>query len=123
MQSLVVFLLLLPGLAIWTLVPSAFGQQAMLRQESQVSLEWNELKKILELDKDEIQLTWDEFRLIVNQIPNTSKPVYTLQKGMVTLSREQFDHLLGQMTVPRKEIPAPLDYRIANAEQVGGFFS
>ncbi|MEW5802873.1 MAG: hypothetical protein AB1847_12310 [bacterium] len=119
-KFLMVFLLLLPGLAIWSHVPSAFCQQAMLKQESQVSMEWNELRKILKLDKDEIQLTWDEFQSIVSRIPEKRKPVYTLQKGLVTLSREQFDHLLGQMTVPRKEeIPAPLDYQITKASYKG----
>ena len=99
--------------------PLAYSQQAPTQQYSQVSLDWNEFKKTIDLDKDEIHLPWDEFQKIVNQTPKKINPVYTLRKGKVCLSRKQFDRLLGQMIVPEEKIAAPFDYRLTKAVYSG----
>ncbi|MGA1875008.1 MAG: hypothetical protein ACMUIA_05335, partial [bacterium] len=119
-RDLVIFLLVCTGLGMWIKAPVAWGQQDKLQQqESQVSLDWSEFKRSVGLDKDEIQLTWDEFQAIINQTARRVKPVYTIRKGLVTLSREQFDSLLSRMIAPRREIPVPLDYRLTRAVYKG----
>ncbi|MBN2374621.1 hypothetical protein JXL19_12635 [bacterium] len=119
-KTFILFLLALSGFVFSMRAPFTHAQNAPIQQQGpQVSLDWNEFKTSIGLDKDEIILTWDEFQKIVNQTPKRTKPVYTIQNGKVRLNREQFDKLLDQMILPLKESPIPLDYRLTKAVYKG----
>jgi len=100
-------------------IPCALAQDKDHQKVPMVSLDWDEFKRSIALDRDEIALTWDEFQKIVSQSSKGAKPAYTIQDGKVFLSREQFDRLLGQMVIPRHEITVPLDYRLTSAVYKG----
>ncbi|MGA1841966.1 MAG: hypothetical protein ACMUIU_15210 [bacterium] len=115
LKSLIILLLVFSAFMLRMQIPSAYSQDNAQHQESRVTLDWNEFKRQIALDKDEISLSWDEFQKIVNQTAKVARPVYTIQNGNVLLSREQFDNLLGEMILPEDEIPVPIDYRLTKA--------
>ncbi|MGA1794950.1 MAG: hypothetical protein ACMUIL_03725 [bacterium] len=117
--SFIICLLALSGLLFLMRVPCACSENDGRQPAPQVSLGWEEFKGQIDLDSDDITLTWDEFQKILHQTSKGVKPVYTIQDGKVRLSREQFDNLLDRMIVPAKEIPAPLDHRLTKAVYKG----
>ncbi|MFH0925829.1 MAG: hypothetical protein V1872_09440 [bacterium] len=98
--------------------PLAYGEEQK-KEGQQVSLDWNEFKRVTGLDKDELFLTWDEFQKIIGQTSKKVIPIYTLQNGRVRLKREQFDSLLNQMILPSEDIPPIINYRLTKASYKG----
>lgn len=87
---------------------------------SSVKISWDEFKKFLKLDADEIYLSWDEFKKLLEQTGSEVKVEYDIQNGMVVLQREQFKKLLAEMKAPDvKPLEPPRDYLITKAEYSG----
>lgn len=85
-----------------------------------ISLTLEDLQKHFDLKKDKIELTWDEFKKIMNQIGNNTKLDYSIDDGVVTLKRSQFDLLLKKMTpVLYGDITPPGDYIINSTSYKG----
>jgi hypothetical protein len=61
---------------------------------------WEEFKKLLELGKDEIVLSWTEFRQILAQTEMKIVPAFELRDEKVVLTRAQFRSLLEKMKPP-----------------------
>jgi len=62
-----------------------------------VRMSWEEFKKLLEFDKDEIVLSWAEFQRLIAQTGSTFVPAFELKDEKVVLSRAQFRNLLERM--------------------------
>ena len=90
------------------------------KDDGQVSIPWDEFVKFLELDKDEILLSWEEFQKILAQTGNKYMPPFQMKDEKVLLTREQFKKLLNQMRPPDSTlIQPPADYLITKAVYTG----
>ena len=102
---------------ILILVTAAFAAPA---ENGEVSLPWAEFRGLLELDKDEIVLSWEEFQLILKQTGWVHVPPFQLKQEKVVLSRKQFRDLLARMRAPEdKKLAPPADYLITRAGYSG----
>ena len=97
---------------------AAFPQEKS--DEGQVNIPWDEFIRLLELDKDEILLSWEEFQKILAQTGNKYIPSFQMKDEKVLLTREQFKKLLNQMRPPDSTvIQPPADYLITKAAYTG----
>ncbi len=81
---------------------------------------WEEFRKLLQLDKDEIALSWEEFQKILNQTGKKYVPPFQLRDEKVILTREQFKNLLNQMIPPViTTIQPPADFLITKSAYRG----
>lgn len=88
--------------------------------EGSVRIPWDEFRKLLELDKDEVILSWEEFQKILNQTGQKYVPPFQLKNEKVVLTRDQFKKLLNQMRPPVITIiRPPADYLITKASYKG----
>ena len=82
----------------------------------QLTVPWDEFKKLLDLDEDQIVLSIDAFQKLVAQVAPTPAPEYTVQGGSVILTREAFHQLVNAMTPPvRPDAKPPFDYLMTKA--------
>jgi hypothetical protein len=65
-----------------------------------VKVSWEEFKKLLDLGKDEIVLSWTEFQRIIAQTDTKIVPAFELRDEKVVLTRAQFRNLLEKMKPP-----------------------
>jgi hypothetical protein len=85
-----------------------------------VKMTWEEFKKLLKLDADEIELSWNEFKKLLALTGTEIKVEYDIQNGKVVLQREQFKKLLEQMKPPIiTPLSPPGDYLITKAVYAG----
>ncbi|MFH1258655.1 MAG: hypothetical protein ABII74_02375 [Elusimicrobiota bacterium] len=102
--------------AFLVLINFAVYAQEEKKATDWVSLSWEEMKKILSLDKDEVSLSWEEFQRLILQTGSPVNNQFTLQNGRVILSRAQFKELLNQMKPPAPPGKSfPKDYLISKA--------
>ncbi len=97
---------------------TAFPQEK--KDEGSVKIPWDEFIRLLELDKDEILLSWEEFQKILAQTGNKYIPSFQMKDEKVLLTREQFKKLLNQMRPPDSTIiQPPADFLITKAAYSG----
>jgi hypothetical protein len=109
------FILLLSGLA--ASVP-VFSQDAA--SKSQLSLPWEDFKKLLRIDENEIVLPLDTYnRLAAFTGAKTAAPRAAGQ-GLVVVTRAEFQNLVDRMILPPDSAAAPpFDYLITKAAYAG----
>jgi hypothetical protein len=84
--------------------------------KSQLTVPWEEFKRLLHLDEDQIVLPWDTFQKLLAQTGTKTTPTYTLKEGNVVLSRAEFQKLVDQMKPPADlDAQLPFDYLITKA--------
>jgi hypothetical protein len=112
-----VFLLFFSVLSVLPL----YAEEAEAKKESsEVRISWEEFKELLKMDADEIKLSWDEFKKLLAQTGSEVKIEYSIQNGMVVLTRQQFKELLDKMKKPDiSPVVPPGDYIITRAEYNG----
>ncbi|MBN1939313.1 MAG: hypothetical protein JW843_06995 [Candidatus Aminicenantes bacterium] len=87
---------------------------------SGVSITWEEFRKLLALDKDEISLSWEEFQKILRQTGFKQVPAFQLKDERVILTRAQFRELLNRMKPPADTTAAPpAEYLLTQAVYTG----
>lgn len=85
-------------------------------ENSSVKIPWDEFRKLLELDKDEFILSWQDFQKILQQTGFKYVPPFQLKDEKVVLSRKQFKNLLNQMKPPIDTIiQPPADFLLTKA--------
>jgi hypothetical protein len=98
---------------------SSYSQEKK-EDKGEVSIPWEEFRKLLELDKDEVVLSWEEFQKILAQTGKKYIPPFQLKDEKVVLTREQFKRLLDQMKPPViTVVHPPADYLITKAAYRG----
>jgi hypothetical protein len=98
---------------------SSYSQEKK-EEKGEVSIPWEEFRKLLELDIDEVVLSWEEFQKILAQTGKKYIPPFQLKDEKVVLTREQFKRLLDQMKPPVITIvQPPADYLITKAAYQG----
>jgi hypothetical protein len=88
--------------------------------KSQLTVPWEEFKRLLHLDEDQIVLPWDTFQKLLAQTGTKTTPAYTLKEGNVVLRRAEFKKLVDQMKPPADlDTQPPFDYLITKAIYAG----
>jgi len=115
-----VFVVLIAILCTRIIVPAYAENPYDNRDPNQVTMTWEEFKKLLKIDSDEIELSWDEFYKLLSLTGGEINPVYNIQNGKVILQRDQFKKLLEAMKPPRvTTLNPPGDYLITKATYSG----
>jgi hypothetical protein len=87
--------------------------------KSQLTVPWEEFKKLLRIDENEIVLPMETFNKLVAQT-GAKPPAVTVREGLVVMSRSAFQQFVNDMKVP--EDPAvnpPFDYIITKSVYSG----
>ncbi|MCP4396487.1 MAG: hypothetical protein GY801_04115, partial [bacterium] len=102
------------------LFPGSKLSWSQVAETEDFALTWQDIQKLLNLDTEEIRLTWTEFRTLLEQTGNQVDIDFKDTDEIVTLKREQFQKLLGEMKPPAKKRPQPPKaYLITEAEYHG----
>jgi len=85
-------------------------------KESELTVPWDEFKKLLHLDENEIVLPLETFQKLLAQAGITSTPAYTIEGGNVVLTRTEFQRLVDLMKPPAgRDAKPPFDYLVTKA--------
>jgi len=88
--------------------------------ESRLTVPWDEFKRLLDLDSDQIALSIETFHKLVSQATNSAPPAYTTQDENVIMSRSAFESLVSQMKDPiQTGVDPPFDHLITKAVYSG----
>ena len=83
---------------------------------SNLTVPWDEFKKLLHLDENEIVISLLTFQKLLAQTGAKTTPPHTLKEGNVVLTRAEFNKLVDQMKPPEgPDIQPPFDYLITKA--------
>jgi hypothetical protein len=85
-----------------------------------ITLTWQDLQKLLDIDAKEIKITWAELKKLLIQTGSRLDPDFEIKDGIVTLKRDQFSRILNRMKPAVKQFPAPPKaYLITEAAYIG----
>jgi hypothetical protein len=87
---------------------------------NQVTVPWEEFRKILRMDENEIVLPIETFRKLVAQTGEKTPPQHTERNGLVVVRRADFQALVDAMRPPEDaEAAPPFDYLVTRAVYSG----
>ena len=97
---------------ITLLIMCCFPLSVTLAQEksennSQVTVSWEEFKKLLNLDGDQIIIPLQTFQKLLAQTGVKTVPPYSVKDGNVILSKAEFQKLVDQMKTPVDPMATP----------------
>lgn len=96
------------------------AQEQTSDRASELTLPWDEFKKLVRLDEDEIVLSLETFEKMLRQTGVTTTPEHVMREGNVVLSREEFGNLVDRMQPPEApEKKPPFDYLVTKALYAG----
>lgn len=85
-----------------------------------ITLTWQDLQKLLDLQTDKIKITWKEFQKLLEQAGNQINMNFDIKEGIVTIKRSQFLQILKNMRPFVRKIPIPpKDYLVREARYIG----
>ena len=83
---------------------------------SHLTVPWDEFKKILRIDENEIILPLDTFQKLLAQTGTTIKPRHSVKDGQVIITRAEFQKLVNQMKPPVEfGVKPPFDFLITKS--------
>jgi hypothetical protein len=98
----------------------AVSAQETQNPNGELTIPWDEFKKLLNLEADQIVIPMETFQKLVLQTGVKTMPSYTLKEGNVVLKREEFKKLVDQMKPPvDPDVKPPFDYLITKAVYSG----
>lgn len=107
-------------LIIITVLPIKIEAQEKDKGESELTIPWDEFKKLINLDKDEIIISLETFEKLLAQTGVTTTPSHKLHNGNVVLNRQEFKNLVNRMKPPDgSDVKPPFDYLITKAVYKG----
>jgi hypothetical protein len=113
-QKLVILLIMLVLLGA-LFVPN-FAQEKSTNQKGELTVPWDEFKKLVDVDKNEIVISLESFQKLLAQTGTKTKPPHTVKEGNVVLKRAEFKKLINAMKpVPGQDEKPPFDYLITKA--------
>jgi len=105
---------------IITALPIETISQEKKGGESELTIPWDEFKKLINLDEDEIIISLETFEKLLAQTGVTTTPAHKLHNGNVILNRQEFKNLVNRMKPPDgSDIKPPFDYLITKAVYKG----
>ena len=100
-------------------LPPTFAQENP-DGKGQLTVPWDEFKKLLQLRQDEVVLPLETFEKLLVQTGAITAPQHILKNGDVVLSRAEFKKLVDQMKPPTVTgTQPPFDYLITKATYSG----
>ncbi|MEJ2544091.1 MAG: hypothetical protein P8Y99_08480, partial [Calditrichaceae bacterium] len=106
-------------LLCWIPLNSTMAQEKP-ENDSQVTVSWDEFKKLLNLDGDNIVIPLQTFHKLLAQTGVKTIPPYTAKDGNVILSKQEFQKLVDQMKTPTDPTAKPpFEYLITKSEYSG----
>jgi hypothetical protein len=88
--------------------------------DTRLSVPWDEFKKLVNLDEDEIVISLETFQKLLAQTGARTTPTHVLKDGNVVMSREEFKKLVDQMKPPQAaDATPPFDHLITKAMYSG----
>jgi hypothetical protein len=107
-------------LILMTAVFYSSGAQEAAKEQGKLTIPWDEFKKLLNLEADEIVLPLETFQKLLAQTGVTTTPSYTVREGNVILNKAEFKRLVDQMKPPLgPDAKPPFDYLITKAIYTG----
>ncbi|HEX9933782.1 MAG TPA: hypothetical protein VGB38_01195, partial [bacterium] len=87
---------------------------------SHLTLPWDEFKKLLRMDENEIVLPLDSFNKLVAQTGVKTPPPHVERQGLVVMTRAAFARLVDDMKIPAdSDAVPPFDYIVTRAVYTG----
>ena len=106
-----VTLLMFSGLLI-----GVYAQEKNVDKESRLTVPWDEFKKLVNIDENEIVISLETFQKLLAQTGVKTTPPHTLSQGNVVLKRTEFKKLINTMKPPsERDTRPPFDYLITKA--------
>ena len=97
-----------------------FEAPAQGAESEGITLTWQDLQKLLDIDAKEIKITWAELKKLLMQTGSRMDPDFEIKDGIVTIKREQFSRILNRMKPVHKQAPAPpKQYLLSEAVYTG----
>ena len=94
--------------------------QEVKNPKGELTIPWDEFKKLLNLEADQIVLPMETFQKLVLQTGVKTVPAYTMKEGKVVLKRAEFKKLVDQMKPPvGPDVKPPFDFLITKAVYSG----
>ncbi|MBN2355271.1 hypothetical protein JXO59_04120 [candidate division KSB1 bacterium] len=88
--------------------------------KTQISLPWDEFKKIIRLDENQVILSMEIYHKLLAQTGVEVEAQPVVRDGYVMLTRAQFDRLVEQMKPPQGTTAAPpVDFLVTRAAYAG----
>ena len=88
--------------------------------QSSLSIPWDEFKKLINLDEDEVVISLETYQKLLAQTGVTTSPQQTLKNGDVVMKRNDFNNLINQMKPPSPDgINPPFDFLITKSIYYG----
>ncbi|MBN2012250.1 hypothetical protein JW960_23170 [candidate division KSB1 bacterium] len=98
--------------------------QNQTNDNSQLTLPWDEFKKVIHLDENEIVISLDIYQKILAQTGADMSPTPKITGGNVILTQDEFRKLIEQMKTPTDQNQRPpFDYLITKASYSGHMLS
>ena len=92
------------------------AQEEVTEGESRLTVPWDEFKKLVNLDDDEIVVSMETFQKLLAQTGVTTRPKHTMRQGNVVLKRAEFKGLINAMRPPAGlDAKPPFDYLTTKA--------
>lgn len=96
------------------------AQEKNADKTGELTVPWDEFKRLVNLDEDEIIISLGTFQKLLAQTGIKTTPTYTLNEGNVVLSRAEFKKMIDRMTPPPgADAKPPFDYLITKAVYSG----
>jgi hypothetical protein len=97
--------------------------QESTKDTGQLSIPWDEFKKLLNLDEEDIVIPMETFQKLLEQTGVRSAPPHQVQGGNVILTRTEFKKLVDNMIPPGGPlVKPPFDYLITKAAYSGKLY-
>ncbi|MFC2083954.1 hypothetical protein ACFLS9_02760 [Bacteroidota bacterium] len=104
------------SLLLLILIVLPIGVYPQENNSSELSIPWDEFKKLINLDEDEIIISLETFQKLLAQTGVTTSPQHTLKNGNVVMKRNDFKNLINRMKPPKPDgIIPPFNYLITKA--------
>ncbi len=103
-------------LLIGSMLMLGYSQETNTNQKGELTVPWDEFKKLVDIDKNEIVISLETFHKLLAQTGTKTKPSHSLKEGNVVLKRAEFKKLINAMKpmAGQNERP-PFDYLITKA--------
>ena len=98
------------------LLIEVYAQDNNTNKDGRLTVPWDEFKKLVNLDEDEIVLSLETFQKLLAQTGTKITPPHALKEGNVALKRREFKKLVEMMKPPvGPDVQPPFDYLITKA--------
>ncbi|HEX9974389.1 MAG TPA: hypothetical protein VGD14_20135, partial [bacterium] len=116
MKNIRLALMLILSLSLCLGVFSAAYADDQKQDTGNLTIPWDEFKKLLRIDEQDIVISLETFQKLLVQTGIKTPPEHVTRDGNVVLSREEFNKLVSQMKPPSgTDMQPPFEYLITKA--------